>query len=164
MQNLLLSAEQIVAPHLCGAFLFSNLNTHHYFFRNLFNRTRVGTAQCPRCPRKNGESAYRSSGLDTINIDPDTIGKMTSGNFAEKYITMEIIFKYYGLDWLSMILSICAMILLGNKAKGGFIFFILANITMMAVSYFLLQSLALFLGNLIFLVTNFRGFKKWNAE
>lgn len=75
-----------------------------------------------------------------------------------------MIFKCYGLDLLSMILSFGAMLLLGNKIKWGFIFFVLANITMIAVSYFMLQSFALIVGNTIFLITNTRGVIKWNAD
>lgn len=74
------------------------------------------------------------------------------------------IFKYYGLDWLSMILSVTAMILLGNKIKWGFVSFLLANITWIIIGYLLLHSYAIVIGNLIFLVTNARGFVKWNTE
>jgi hypothetical protein len=31
--------------------------------------------------------------------------------------------KFYGLDWLAMVLSVIAMVLLGNKVKWGFTFF-----------------------------------------
>lgn len=74
------------------------------------------------------------------------------------------IFKYYGLDWLAMLLSVLAMILLGNKIKWGFILFILANTTWILLGLVLLNSYAIVIGNIIFLVTNTRGFLKWNAE
>ncbi|MDY0904530.1 hypothetical protein [Pedobacter sp. CFBP9032] len=77
---------------------------------------------------------------------------------------MEILLKYHGLDWLSMLLSFGAMLLLGNKVKWGFVFFILANITMIVVSYLMIGSIALVVGNAIFLVTNIRGFTKWNTS
>lgn len=88
---------------------------------------------------------------------------LISENTNEKNM-IDILFKYYGLDWLSMILSITAMILIGNKLKLGFIFFITANITMILVSYLMIHSLALVVGNLIFLVTNTRGFLKWKTN
>ena len=77
---------------------------------------------------------------------------------------MEILFKYYGIDWLSMLFSIVAMVLLGNKTKWGFILFAFANLTMIVMAFYLLQSIALVAGNAIFLITNTRGFLKWNAE
>lgn len=77
---------------------------------------------------------------------------------------IDVLFKYYALDWLSMILSINAMILIGNKSRLGFIFFIAANITMILVSFLMIHSLALVVGNFIFLVTNTRGFLRWKTN
>jgi hypothetical protein len=75
---------------------------------------------------------------------------------------MHEVFKYYGLDWMAMILSVAAMILLGNKVKWGFVFFLIANLTWIALSVLLLNSWAIAIGNSIFLITNLRGFIKWN--
>jgi hypothetical protein len=77
---------------------------------------------------------------------------------------MTDLLKYYGLDWLAMLLSVIAMILLGNKVKWGFTLFMLANITWILLGFFLLNSFAIVLGNLIFLITNTRGFLKWNSK
>lgn len=77
---------------------------------------------------------------------------------------MEMLFKYYGFDWLSMVFSLCAMLMLGNKIKWGFLFFIVANIIMIAVSILMLESIALMVGNSVFLATNLRGFYCWNKE
>ena len=77
---------------------------------------------------------------------------------------MTELLKYYGLDWLAMLLSVIAMILLGNKVKWGFTFFISANLTWILLGFFLLHSYAIVLGNIIFLITNTRGFLKWNAD
>lgn len=77
---------------------------------------------------------------------------------------MTDLFKYYGLDWLAMLLSVIAMIILGNKVKWGFTLFMLANITWILLGFLLLNSYAIVLGNIIFLITNTRGFLKWNAE
>ena len=77
---------------------------------------------------------------------------------------MTDLFKYFGLDWLAMLLSVIAMILLGNKVKWGFTLFMLANITWILLGFLLLHSYAIVLGNIIFLITNTRGFIKWNAE
>ena len=77
---------------------------------------------------------------------------------------MTDLLKYYGLDWIAMLLSVIAMILLGNKVKWGFKLFMLANITWILLGFLLLHSYAIVLGNIIFLFTNTRGFLKWNAE
>lgn len=74
------------------------------------------------------------------------------------------IFKYYGLDWIAMLLSVIAMVLLGNKVKWGFAFFMLANVTWILLGFLLLNSYAIVLGNIVFLITNTRGFIKWNSE
>jgi hypothetical protein len=77
---------------------------------------------------------------------------------------MTDLLKYFGLDWIAMLLSVIAMILLGNKVKWGFTLFMLANITWILLGFLLLNSYAIVLGNIIFLITNTRGFLKWNAE
>jgi len=80
-----------------------------------------------------------------------------------KLIMFEI-FKYYGLDWAAMVLSVIAMVLLGNKMKWGFVFFMTANITWIVLGVLLLNSWAIAIGNAIFLITNLRGFIKWNKQ
>jgi hypothetical protein len=77
---------------------------------------------------------------------------------------MTELFKYYGLDWLAMIMSVIAMLLLGNKVKWGFVSFMIANIAWIALGIALLHSYALVIGNSIFLITNTRGFIKWNQS
>ena len=77
---------------------------------------------------------------------------------------MSDVFKYYSLDWIAMLLSVIAMLLLGNKVKWGFVLFMLANMTWIALGFLVLHSYAIVLGNIIFLITNTRGFLKWNAE
>ena len=77
---------------------------------------------------------------------------------------MSDVFKYYSLDWIAMLLSVIAMLLLGNKVKWGFVLFMLANMTWIVLGFLILHSYAIVLGNIIFLITNARGFLKWNAE
>lgn len=72
------------------------------------------------------------------------------------------LFKYYGLDWLAITLSVAAMVLLGNKMKWGFVFFLFANVTWLVLTVLILNSWAIAIGNSIFLITNVRGFIKWN--
>ncbi len=74
------------------------------------------------------------------------------------------LFKYYGLDWLAMALSIWAVYLLGNKNKWGFISFIIANAMWVYVGIFLMSSYGIAVGNFVFLVLNSRGYMKWNKN
>ena len=77
---------------------------------------------------------------------------------------MEILFKYYGLDWLAMFMNLLAVVQLGNKVKWGFIIFVGANLTWIITATLLLHSYAIVFGNSIFLLTNIGGFMKWNNE
>lgn len=56
------------------------------------------------------------------------------------------------------------MIMLGSKLKSGFILFASANIIMIFVGYFMMQSLAIAIGNMVFMITNIRGFLKWTTN
>jgi hypothetical protein len=70
------------------------------------------------------------------------------------------IFKYYGLDWIAMALSLFAVYLLGNRNKWGFISFIISNAIWVYVGY-LTDSFAIAVGNAVFLIMNSRGWLKW---
>jgi len=74
------------------------------------------------------------------------------------------IFNYYGLDWAAMLLSVLAVWMLGNKNKFGFIVFIIANATWIALGATLMESYGIVLGNVFFLITNSRGFINWNRQ
>jgi hypothetical protein len=77
---------------------------------------------------------------------------------------MEIFLKYYALDWLAMALSLLAVYLLGNKNKLGFISFSIANTVWIIVGFFLMNSLGIAIGNIVFLIMNVRGFFSWNKN
>jgi hypothetical protein len=77
---------------------------------------------------------------------------------------MEIFLKYYALDWLAMALSLLAVYLLGNKNKLGFISFSIANTVWIIVGFFLMNSLGIAIGNIVFLIMNVRGFLSWNKN
>lgn len=76
---------------------------------------------------------------------------------------MADIFRFYGLDWLAMGLSVVAMGLLGNRIKWGFVAFLGANVSWILLGTLLLHSPAIILGNTLFLIANARGFIKWNT-
>ncbi|MEM1218211.1 MAG: PnuC protein, partial [Bacteroidota bacterium] len=65
---------------------------------------------------------------------------------------MESIIAYYGLDWLGMGLSLLAVYQLGNKNKFGFINFIIANLIWVFLGIFMMDSIGLTIGNIVFLI------------
>jgi nicotinamide riboside transporter PnuC len=73
------------------------------------------------------------------------------------------IFKFYGLDWIAMSLSLLAVYLLGNRNKLGFVSFIISNAIWVYVGY-LTGSYAIAIGNFIFLLMNLRGWIRWKRE
>jgi hypothetical protein len=75
---------------------------------------------------------------------------------------MSGLLRFYGLDWLAMVLSTIAVLLLGNRVKWGFVSFMAANVTWILLGAWVLRSPAIVIGNLLFLFTNSRGFIKWN--
>lgn len=76
---------------------------------------------------------------------------------------MDMVLKYFGVDWVAMALSLYAVYLLGNKNKWGFVAFIISNAMWVYVG-FLMDSYAVSAGNFIFLLTNSRGLLKWMKE
>jgi nicotinamide riboside transporter PnuC len=72
-------------------------------------------------------------------------------------------FKYYGIDWVAMTLSLYAVYLLGNRNKWGFVSFIISNALWVYVGY-LTGSYAIAVGNFVFLLMNSRGYLKWVRE
>jgi len=77
---------------------------------------------------------------------------------------VDIFLKYYTLDWLAMGLSLLAVYLLGNKNKFGFISFSIANTLWVFLGFFLMNSLGIGIGNIVFLIMNIRGFVSWNKN
>lgn len=76
---------------------------------------------------------------------------------------MDLIFKYYAIDWVAMALSLYAVYLLGNKNKWGFVSFIISNVLWVVVG-FMMESYAVSVGNFVFLLMNSRGLLKWVKE
>lgn len=74
---------------------------------------------------------------------------------------MDILLKYYGLDWLAMAASLLAVYLMGNKNRIGFISYILANVLWIYLGIFRMQSFGISIGNVFFLIMNVRGYLKW---
>lgn len=74
-----------------------------------------------------------------------------------------MISRYYFLDWLGMALAFVAMWQLGNRDRRGFIPFMVSNLVWILLGAWM-SSLAMILGNAIFLVVNLRGWFRWSAE
>lgn len=68
--------------------------------------------------------------------------------------------QYYGIDWLATVCGLSAVYLLGNKNKIGFILFMIGSLSW-AVVGFLIGSIAMTVGSLIFFVLHLRGFLNW---
>ena len=76
---------------------------------------------------------------------------------------MDILFKHYGVDWVAMFLTLIALYRLGNKKRDGFLYGLASNVAWAAFGV-LVFSVANVLANVIFLVMNVRGYRKWRNE
>ena len=74
---------------------------------------------------------------------------------------MDIFLEYYGLDWLAMSTSLFAVYLLANRRRTGFLVFMSANLLWIFTGGFLMNSLGVALGNIIFLLINVHGYNSW---
>jgi hypothetical protein len=72
-------------------------------------------------------------------------------------------FNYFGVDWLAMVCTLCAIYLLGDKKRAGFMVMILGNSCWIAVGY-LSSSLAMMIANVVFLAMNLRGHRRWSSR
>jgi hypothetical protein len=73
-------------------------------------------------------------------------------------------FRYWGLDWLAMTLSLISVYLLGNKNRVGFLVFAASNSTWIFLGLTWMTSLGIAVGNTIFLFMNIRGFVNWRRK
>ena len=73
------------------------------------------------------------------------------------------ILKYYGIDWFAIFSTFFAIYSLGNKNRIGFLALMVSNICYFTIG-FLTNSLALIVGSILFFITNFRGWAKWETE
>jgi len=70
----------------------------------------------------------------------------------------------FGLDWGAMVFSLLALYLIGRRNRVGFLSFIAANVCWVSIGW-LTMSLAIMVGNIIFLILNVRGYRNWlNAD
>lgn len=76
---------------------------------------------------------------------------------------VDILLKYYCLDWLAMVSSLLAVYLMGNKNRFGFISYMLANVLWIYLGVFKMQSYGITIG-IFFLAMNLRGSLKWKKK
>jgi nicotinamide riboside transporter PnuC len=63
-----------------------------------------------------------------------------------------------------MVFSLLALYLIGRRNRVGFLSFIAANVCWVSIGW-LTMSLAIMVGNIIFLILNVRGYRNWlNAD
>ncbi len=75
----------------------------------------------------------------------------------------EAITKYYGIDWIAMILNALSIYLLGKRLKLGFFLGVVANLAWIAFAV-LADSAATVIACSIFVVLNARGWWNWTRE
>ena len=75
----------------------------------------------------------------------------------------ETIVKYYGIDWIALVLNATAIYLLGKKRKSGFTLGVVANMTWIVFGI-LANSMATVVACSIFVVLNVKGWWNWTTE
>jgi hypothetical protein len=73
---------------------------------------------------------------------------------------LAIAFRYYGIDWVAMLLTFVAIYLLGNKSRNGFATMMCGNTCWVVVGV-LTGSVAMIAANAVFLAMNARGWFRW---
>ena len=68
--------------------------------------------------------------------------------------------KLFGFDWLAIIFSLLALHLLRSKNRFGFVSFMAANLCWIAIGV-LTDSIAILVGNALFLAFNFKAYRDW---
>ena len=75
----------------------------------------------------------------------------------------QLLFQYFGIDWLAMMFTFMAIYLLGNKSRYGFAIMIAGNACWVVVGV-LTSSVAMIIANIGFFVMNSRGWYRWTAD
>ena len=71
--------------------------------------------------------------------------------------------QFYGIDWLATVCGLTGVYLLGNKNKYGFLVFMLASLSWIAVGVFV-GSFAIIIGSSIFFMMHLRGWFNWSRS
>ncbi len=76
---------------------------------------------------------------------------------------LELIFRYYGVDWIAVVFTMVAIIKLGSKKKSGFVLMMVGNMAWIAFGI-ISRSAATIVANVVFLGLNLRGLIRWTKE
>jgi len=71
--------------------------------------------------------------------------------------------QFYGIDWLATVCGLTGVYLLGNKNKYGFLVFMMASLSWIAVGV-LIGSFAIIIGSSIFFMMHVRGWFNWSRS
>lgn len=75
-------------------------------------------------------------------------------------MALEFITKYYGVDWVAMILAFTAVYLLGHRKRSGFLVGILASVCWCGFAY-MAESLADIISNAVIMFLYYKGYRAW---
>ena len=71
--------------------------------------------------------------------------------------------QFYGIDWLATVCGLTGVYLLGNKNKYGFLVFMMASLSWIAVGIFI-GSFAIIIGSSIFFIMHLCGWFNWSRS
>lgn len=71
--------------------------------------------------------------------------------------------QYFGVDWIATVAGLTGVYLIGSKNKYGFLVMMIASVSWMTVG-FMIQSLALIFGSVVFFSLHVRGWVKWRRD
>ena len=76
---------------------------------------------------------------------------------------MDILLKYYGIDWAATITAMLTIYLLGRKMRSGFLIGVLSSLLWLIFNG-MVASVAGVLANIILVFINLQGYWKWARE
>lgn len=76
---------------------------------------------------------------------------------------MEAFTRYYGVDWVAMVLTFVALYFIGNKERKGFVIMMSGNLCWVSLGVFT-ASIGMILANLVFFGMNTRALVKWSSD
>ena len=74
---------------------------------------------------------------------------------------MQLLGKYYGADWVAMLMTLLFLYLIGNKKRYAFILYIIGNVAWIFTNY-LAEIWPGVILNVVLIFLNIRGYKNWH--
>jgi hypothetical protein len=69
--------------------------------------------------------------------------------------------KYYGSDWIAMVLSVASLWMLGSRRRTGFIWMVVGNAAWIIYGIMADCNLPVIISNAVFAALNLRGYMNW---